>query len=258
NSILHHLHQCIPEVSRHKENHQGQQDGTDLLQGKRHGTRSSLRGVTGLEESLKGLLFRSLVHVDEQLLILQPLEGVDGQIVTPIRVDDEGVRGVLILIGLFDCGTGADFRIAAAGEVRNCGHDHHRGVRPLLPAHDQAAVGSLAAVDQAVVEPLRILRIGGHQLVLPAVGHHAVKQAAHLLLAVRAFGLVNFRSLEEFSENSHDNPSLISQFYIDHFILSGQYMRYHTKRNRIAQLGNYQRTKKDRPSAVFFCVAQGA
>ncbi|CAN4047568.1 Inner membrane protein YjjP, partial [Dysosmobacter welbionis] len=92
----------------------------------------------------------------------------------------------------------------------------------------------------------------------PAVGHHAVKQAAHLLLAVRAFGLVNFRSLEEFSENSHDNPSLISQFYIDHFILSGQYMRYHTKRNRIAQLGNYQRTKKDRPSAVFFCVAQGA
>ena len=61
------------------------------------------------------------------------------------------------------------------------------GSAPLLPAHDQAAVGSLAAVDQAVVEPLRILRIGGHQLVLPAVGHHAVKQAAHLLLAVRAF-----------------------------------------------------------------------
>lgn len=84
--------------------------------------------VAGLEEILKSSLLWPLIHVNKEFFILQLLKCVDFDVMPAIRIDDKGVGRVLAAVYLLDRGTGTNFRLATAGEIRRRRHNGHCGI----------------------------------------------------------------------------------------------------------------------------------
>ena len=88
-----------------------------------------------LEEGGKRLQLLFLIEINIQALILQPFIGVDADILLPVRIDDEGVGGVLVPLRLEDLIPAVIGGVSIAGEVREGGH-HNDGSGGCIPAQD--------------------------------------------------------------------------------------------------------------------------
>lgn len=90
---------------------------------------------TILEEGGECLQLLFLIQIDVQFLILQPLIGIDADVPLPVGIDDEGIGGVFIPIGLVDLIVAVVGGVSVAREVRNGWH-HRNGIGSFVPAHD--------------------------------------------------------------------------------------------------------------------------